>query len=97
MGGSIRSKENLFRWGTMRFAMSGCSINRASVGCDCKFNPLALGQIQNGAETHPRGDIGKEARHGRFALRHRWWNKIVSDNCAAAFTENGKSLLLTIS
>jgi hypothetical protein len=24
---------------------------RRSVGCDCKFNPLALGQIQNGADT----------------------------------------------
>lgn len=31
--------------------MSRRSIDRASVGCDCKFNPLALGQIQNGADT----------------------------------------------
>jgi DNA-binding winged helix-turn-helix (wHTH) protein len=36
------------------FAISGRSIDRASVGCDCKFNPLTLGQIQNGAETRQR-------------------------------------------
>jgi hypothetical protein len=32
------------------FAMSGRSIDRASLDCDCKFNPLALGQIQDGAD-----------------------------------------------
>jgi hypothetical protein len=42
------------------FAISGRSIDRASVGCDCKFNPLALGQIQNGAET-------MEGNHGAAA------------------------------
>jgi hypothetical protein len=33
------------------FAIPGRSIERAAVGYDCKFNPLALGQIQNGADT----------------------------------------------
>jgi hypothetical protein len=33
--------------------ISGRSIDRAGVRCDCKFNPLALGQIQNGADIRP--------------------------------------------
>ncbi|HEV7126970.1 MAG TPA: hypothetical protein VGN32_05960, partial [Ktedonobacterales bacterium] len=33
------------------FAIPGRSIERAAVGYDCKFNPLALGQIQNGADN----------------------------------------------
>jgi hypothetical protein len=37
------------------FAMSGRSIDRASVGRDCEFNPLALRQIQNGAEISEGG------------------------------------------
>jgi hypothetical protein len=36
-------------------SLSGRSIDRAGVGCDCKFNPLALGQIQNGADMSRRG------------------------------------------
>jgi hypothetical protein len=32
------------------FAISGRSIDRASVGRYCKFNSLVLGQIQNGAD-----------------------------------------------
>src|ERR1017187_9942837 len=37
--------------------ISGRSIDRAGVRCDCKFNPLALGQIQNGADTLQRENV----------------------------------------
>jgi hypothetical protein len=41
------------------FAISGRSIDHASVGCDCKFNPLALGQIQNGADTYLEAQVSR--------------------------------------
>jgi hypothetical protein len=56
--------------------MSGRSIDRASVGCDCKFNPLALGQIQNGADR-PHGPCihHRERTNGLRVSRGRgdWW------------------------
>jgi tetratricopeptide (TPR) repeat protein len=49
------------------FAMSGRSIDRASLDCDCKFNPLALGQIQDGADR-PRADA--LAPHAQAVIEH---------------------------
>jgi hypothetical protein len=30
------------------------------VGCDCKFNPLALGQIRNGADSRSQCELRRE-------------------------------------